>query len=440
MKARGVRAGRLGFTLVELLVAFALVIFIMAVIAQAFSAAGKVVSDLKVAGEMEEKLRAVMVLLKRDLAANHFDEGQAGSQRKLSDANFWDSHLGSPLSPTPPTPQGFFRIYQVGRPTVWMAGLEVPATTFAGSSLHFAVYRQPDYPGNMFRTLALDPALLTAGTDAQREERFQSIAPTNTYFSSPWGEVAWWMEPVSQPATTVSDEGLVGQPLYVLRRRERAMWPMPGVNPGNISNLAAIPEVSHPEIDPSAGVSTRYNDPVRVTIPAFRFGMTRVSAADVNAGAAYPANTSILAGVSDNPSLPYPVNDTRDIVLSGVLSFDVSVLLEGDTEFRDLSHPNVQQFSNGNPVFPLATGPWCFDTWTNREIGSFSYSGNRWSDPNTAASVPLYRRVAVPGPIPQYEYIRIRAIQVTLRIWNQKDGPNGKAAGSARQMTLIQEM
>ena len=58
----------------------------------------------------------------------------------------------------------------------------------------------------------------------------------------------------------------------------------------------------------------------------------------------------------------------------------------------------------------------------------------------TCASVPLYRRVVNAGPPIQYEYIRVRAIQVTLRLWNQKDGPNGKTAGAARQMTMIQEM
>ncbi len=458
-------ARRPGFTLVELLVAFALILFIMAVIAQAFGAAGKVVSDLKVAGEMEEKLRAVMILLRRDLQAGHFDEDISPGRIKLSDggsSDFWTRHYGTLAVPR--SPSGFFRLYQVGRPAGVTSGTDIPTTVMpspaaptGGSSLHFSVFRPQDEPGKMFRTPG-DPILLyparalalgsTTLAAAECEERFQSISGTD--FASPWGEVAWWLEPASQPSTTVSDEGLAGQPLYVLRRRERAMWPLPGTNPGD-SALAT--EVSRPPLD-AVGGATRYNDPARISIPAFRFGMAGVSAADINGGAAYAVGDPRLAGLPSYPSQPYPSFPAghaallagglqatpQDIVISGVLSFDVSVLLEGDTQFRDLGDPVVQaSYTGSNPAFPAAAGPYCFDTWTNRDVGSFSYGGTRWSTAGTYASVPLYAKTAAaPAAFPAT--IRIRAIQVTLRIWNQKDGPNGKTAGSARQMTMIQEM
>ncbi|MFQ3594068.1 MAG: hypothetical protein SNJ82_12885 [Gemmataceae bacterium] len=58
---------RPGFTITELLVALALIVFIMSILATAFSAASKSVSDLKAANELAEKLRGIMTLLRRDL-------------------------------------------------------------------------------------------------------------------------------------------------------------------------------------------------------------------------------------------------------------------------------------------------------------------------------------------------------------------------------------
>ena len=82
---------RTGFSLVEVLVSMALILFIMSILAGAFGAASQAVSDLKAAGDLAEKLRAATSVLKRDLEAPHFYDGVNGSsQIHLSDANFWD--------------------------------------------------------------------------------------------------------------------------------------------------------------------------------------------------------------------------------------------------------------------------------------------------------------------------------------------------------------
>src|SRR5687768_2911796 len=96
----GRRAGRRGgFTLVELLVAMALIIFIMSILSAAFSAAGKSFRDLKAAAGLAARLRAVTNLLRADLEAAHFGE----SDLKLSDQDFWKNG---------PPQEGFIRIYQ----------------------------------------------------------------------------------------------------------------------------------------------------------------------------------------------------------------------------------------------------------------------------------------------------------------------------------------
>src|ERR1700722_11349088 len=76
---------RRAFTLVELMVAMALIVFIMSILSAAFAAASKSYRDLKAAGDLAEQLRGVMTLLCRDLAAPHFDL----NTKKLSDVDFW---------------------------------------------------------------------------------------------------------------------------------------------------------------------------------------------------------------------------------------------------------------------------------------------------------------------------------------------------------------
>src|SRR5579859_1542774 len=60
---------RRAFTIVELMVALALIIFIMTIIAAAFGSAGKTYRDLKAAGDLAEQLRSALNLLRRDLAS-----------------------------------------------------------------------------------------------------------------------------------------------------------------------------------------------------------------------------------------------------------------------------------------------------------------------------------------------------------------------------------
>src|SRR5262245_9034221 len=89
---------RSGFTLVEALVAFTLVLFIMVILTEAFGASLKAFRDLKALGDMEERLRGAAGVLRRDLEADHFE-----GRRRLSDPpNSW-GHTW------PPRP-GFFRL------------------------------------------------------------------------------------------------------------------------------------------------------------------------------------------------------------------------------------------------------------------------------------------------------------------------------------------
>ncbi len=96
---------RQGFTLVEVLVAMALIIFIMVILTEAFSAGTGVFRTLKAQGDMQEKLRSVTSLLRDDLRQTpgrqyHFDVGD-GTLGTLGINN-------NPNSPT----KGYFYIQQ----------------------------------------------------------------------------------------------------------------------------------------------------------------------------------------------------------------------------------------------------------------------------------------------------------------------------------------
>src|SRR5581483_5804156 len=89
---------RSAFTITELLVAMALIVFIMAILSTAFSEGMRTFRALKSIGDMNARMRTATRLLQTDLEADHFEH-----RRRLSDANFWT--IGPPR-------EGFVRIWQ----------------------------------------------------------------------------------------------------------------------------------------------------------------------------------------------------------------------------------------------------------------------------------------------------------------------------------------
>jgi prepilin-type N-terminal cleavage/methylation domain-containing protein len=102
---------RQGFTLVEMLVAMALTLFIMVILSQAFITGLDSFSQLKGIGDMEENLRVATNNLRYDLTQDHFE-----GKRRLSDPTF--------LAAVPR--QGFFRVYQKTPPFFEGADLDDP--------------------------------------------------------------------------------------------------------------------------------------------------------------------------------------------------------------------------------------------------------------------------------------------------------------------------
>src|ERR1700736_85000 len=71
---------RSGFTLVEMMVAMTLTIFVMVILSQCFVQGLETFSGLKAIGDMQEELRTATTLLRADLSQDHFE-----GKRRLSD-------------------------------------------------------------------------------------------------------------------------------------------------------------------------------------------------------------------------------------------------------------------------------------------------------------------------------------------------------------------
>lgn len=75
---------RLAFTITELLVAMALIMFIMAVLSEAFVAGLESFRQLKSVGDMDQKLRTAAIILRRDLDANWLQVGNSTNVKASS--------------------------------------------------------------------------------------------------------------------------------------------------------------------------------------------------------------------------------------------------------------------------------------------------------------------------------------------------------------------
>lgn len=371
---------RPAFTLVEMLVAMALILFIMVILSEAFVSGLESFRQLKALGDMEERLRTASVELRRDLNADHFE-----GRRRLSDPNFWYV----------PVREGFFRIYQ-GFPPSITEGVDSdgnPSSRAVLNRLHFTVKLRGNQLDKFFST-ALDPsipqtALLVAGGtnffNQPPDGRFQE--GTNV-FSTPWAEVAYFLVP--DPAGAVAG---TGTPLFSLYRTQllvtpdnrKLNWNLQDPNIfGNPIPYSSTPVVTafkplscQPEDLTKPAQSTLYfNNPSDLTQPFA--DMTK------------PANQRRKPRRAVYDITAASPDTTRStLLLTDVISFHVQVLTPASQDFTNLNTSSANSSAN-------------FDTGDSQgSIGGAKFN--------------------------------ILAIQVTLRVWDAK-------TEQARQITIVQDM
>ena len=193
--------------------------------------------------------------------------------------------------------------------------------------------------------------------------------------------------------------------------------------PANYVEISTVPTVGEAPSTPNLN----YNRLADLTMPVRRFWMNRAAAAGAyQAGA--PGGGYATMGYCN------PQYQAADLLMPDVVSMDVRVLTAAvtaagsvvDSDFRDLSDPNVQLYSYSNSTVNQPNGPFVFDTWSSQQdtVSGVDYSG--WPNRNTPTSIPLYKN---PAGAP----ISIQAIQITLRVWDFK-------TKKTRQVTIVQQM
>ncbi len=420
------RRARPGFTLVELMVAAAVCVLIMAILAGAFSMGIDTVRQMKSAGDMMDQLRGAGTALKADLAANHLMTPD-GTPVKLSSiradqTSVTDNGTGATPRYTVsgwecPT-NGFVRIcsppftYPSGNPTD-ADGLNAGTGIATTHYLHFT-------------------SILTGNSD---DEYFRAAVPANgqTYHSIA-AEVAWFLEPMPSLGTGPTLHRLIRrQRICALSDTDRRDRPWP-----SIADEAVI-SLRRPD-----SKTTYLSTLAELTNPSNRLGGTKWSSATNQVGAGYafqgsPAQDDVIAPMSSRPG--------EDTVLSNVISFEVQVqwtgaggtamngtaaknaLLPYDNTTPAKRDPSVFDTTQSKTDDPFDTLPKVLPTWTNGGLAN-THTYDSWTrDLDWQTSYDPATPDANRPPL----VITVRAVQVRIRIWDPK-------MQTGRQITITQDL
>lgn len=295
---------RLGFTLIELMVAMALTLFIMTILSQAFTLAIDTFSALKGIGDMQVNLGTAATALRADLMQDHLD-----GKRRLSDAD---------LTTNRPR-EGFLVVYQGSNSYTAPNIVEGPDADGIYSSvcvnhvLHLAAKRRGNRRENYFRTPVADSAFLSDRThsylDAVTATDASVTALGTGFYASPWAEVAYYLLRTGTVEEPNNPNG-VGLPLYGLYRAEFVVPPTTQFISGKYGALGPAPYT---------GLSCNY--------VAGRVNF--YAPADLASGRRAFIPASVLDPATLMPrSILDPAAPTRGatLVLPNVLSFQVQVL------------------------------------------------------------------------------------------------------------------
>jgi type II secretory pathway pseudopilin PulG len=438
---------RQAFTLVELLVSLALIIFIMSILSQAFIAALGTFRNLKGQGDLAEKLRSTVQILQRDLGANHFE-----SNRRLSDPTFWNNG---------PPQQGFFQVWHgpLANPAAtWLGTQPVPgpqAQNFTGDpflgstaegsdpsgiasfrsinhTLAFTVHLVGNNMGDFMSASGLGSGLtvpplpqLPGGiasiqTFGPPESRYQSTIGAYNY---QWAEVEWFLKPQLNPNTnpplqdsTVADPttGAQALPLYTLYRRQRLLVPdnnlvTMGTTPIGGTSSASIGNFLEMSCWVNGG-SIYFNNPSDVTMPNRRLGLG-IPSQPIGSPGGFTTLAQDLTNLAVPLTSPLWGLAGSDIQMNDVVSFDVRLLPLYPTTTvltaNQVADPFVTLLqppftgTTFNYSAPTGISGLVFDTWSSINDGINDYSQWNLAGTLTGGKIPYW---TPPGTTLTYQY------------------------------------
>jgi type II secretory pathway pseudopilin PulG len=470
-----------GFTLVEMMVATALIIFIMYILASAFEKGLETFRMLKVAGNMQEQLRSASVTMRSDLTKPHFND-KGSSAEYLSDG---------PLDPTQPTwtppDKGYFRI-DCGSGSVYAIveeGMDpddpslprtrrLPTTANASTDLYPSLQFTVRLPGER-----QDQFFTTSGAGASLSQWNQpNYMAGASIFTSQWAEVSYFVQPTG---TTPG-----GTQHYALYRRVKLLYDdqattanpqLPKIPPQVIApgdpNFANFSFWRRPS--GSASSTAELNTPSKVTAAQRRFG-TRPNQAN---GLAVYATTDTSMSPSMNVYGSASEVAGTDLLLANVTDFELKAQWDvpkiAGTKFNQAIYgpgAALTPTPGGVVDYPFDLIPsnkqnqflrnrHVFDTWSHDEDTtgpSPEYSYGRPVDTLSPGN-RVFRNGNVPGH-GRYDQrnpdlanwnaghfnnnssfiaesmplrVRITAVQIKIRIWDVK-------SQQSRQISIVQDL
>lgn len=400
---------RQGFTLVELMVAAALIVFIMSILSEAFVASSKVFTDLKAAGDLAERLRTATAVMRKYLGTDHFE-----GKRRLSDSTFWQYgppqegyfcvYQGSPASTAPNSNSEMTDLtISVPSPSPPNGTNFLPSNRIVNASIAFTAKLRGNTRDSFFSaSVPSGSTLLSLSLPLPSDARYQD---TSNSYNAQVAEVAFFL--VAQGSDTAN-----GTPLYGLYMRQKLTAPDVQTN-GTSSQVTVTGNTyDYAEISGTWNSGTlSVNTPRDLTQPVRRFG-----GGSYNSG--YTTLATDTAGSANATNLA-----GSDLLLANVVSFEVRLLLAGGADFVDLYDSSITGFLH-NTNFS-ATGAMAFDTWSSvKDDTANDYSNWATAPPTSSTAIPLWSTsMSPPAPI-------IKAVMVTLRIWDDR-------SELTRQVTIV---
>ncbi len=476
--------GRRGFTLVELLVAMALIIFIMVILTEAFTAGTGVFRTLKAQGDLTERLRQAANMMGDDLRQPHFDQ----NTKKLS--NLFTSPANVPAA-------GYFYVNQSQSVLEGTDGNNVgsyrmgppPPAAVAPPALCFSVRRggiqpsdyfvaripgffDPAYYGKLAMPLFgqfgnAEPQLFTQGPLDYIPPRYPQPPPApppptpaqgqSGSLISLWAEVGWFLTP-ELGVTTSGANGLTPMQLYTLRRRVRVVVPDDPPQTSGSPQLTTqlnsqgnqipiyypVPPTGKPVINLWGA---RYAEVSCQPDPTNTFIYFN-SAADLMNTARQAMPQSLIKYGDPIPSSNPPWIDGApdwvgdDIVLPDVVSFNVRVLAKDNANTAySTANGGILPSNNGNSAWQTSNAADFTDVpaaWASYQV---TQNANGTSSYSLPATVPALALPAQPtttyntgsfSPANPPPYL-IQSLEITIRVWDFK-------TSQTRQITIVQDM
>lgn len=392
--------GRPGFTLVELMVAAAVCLVIMAILANCFQVGIDTMRHMRSTGDMAGQLRAATEALKKDLGAAHFppDSNNRSNQGvHLRDQTMHQAGvMGSTGQGWVAPLGGFVRIRSTAVEVEGHDGFLI--STRSKNTLDAT-------------PLLTDGHLLhfTSILEGTKEDEFyyatvNPATPNEKKVRTRAAEIAYFLDPKPGPATG----GNGGLRTFNLIRRQRLV-------PASDAEGAGLPLTDNAVVSlrGPAGGPFQLNKLADLRDPANRLGRV--------------AGSGPTPSTAGDDGLLTPLSGTRrgdDVLLSNVLSFEVKLSWTpgtGESPPRPFNPP-------GGAGIPATDAP--FDSLQD------AYAANPPNPPATVSNqnvTTFDTAVVSTNPDMPERRIRVRAVQIRLRVWDAK-------LQSARQATLVQEL